>query len=182
LKTIKPMPAEDIEKILTLLRREINSEPPPEKTISNLAALIAVLAQEPWGDVQNAFQRVPFEIDEKISFNKLRRGQTRIRDYAVYCGRVQAIYDEFDVGGTNKSLSVLQVIRTDFSNIDTRYDADSRLVETIKLVRQRIIRSKNYINIPDEELELCINILVVDAFVRCKIFDSPIGVTNVASR
>jgi hypothetical protein len=27
---------------------------------------------------------------------------------------------------------------------------------------------------PDEELMMCIEILVVDAFVRCKIFENPV--------
>ena len=35
------------------------------------------------------------------------------------------------------------------------------------------MNSTNYDGIPFEELELCVNILVVDAFIKCKIFESP---------
>ena len=45
-----------------------------------------------------------------------------------------------------------------------------------------IMNSKNYIEIPYEELEMCVHILVVDAFVRCKIFKNPEGYNHVITR
>ena len=35
--------------------------------------------------------------------------------------------------------------------------------------------SNNYAEIPYEELEICVEIIVVDAFIRCKIFENPEG-------
>lgn len=49
------------------------------------------------------------------------------------------------------------------------------LVELIK-------SSKNYMEIPYEELEMCVSILVVDAFIRCKIFKNPEGYNYVTTR
>jgi hypothetical protein len=42
-----------------------------------------------------------------------------------------------------------------------------------------ILKSKNYREIPYEELEMCVDILIVDAFVRCKIFKNPEGYNHV---
>jgi hypothetical protein len=42
-------------------------------------------------------------------------------------------------------------------------------------------KSANYADIPVEELDLCVNILVVDAFIRCKIFKNPLGYADAAS-
>jgi len=42
--------------------------------------------------------------------------------------------------------------------------------------------SKNYIEIPYEELEFCVGIIVVDAFIRCKIFKNPEGYNYVVTR
>ena len=49
-------------------------------------------------------------------------------------------------------------------------------------VIELIKNSKNYIEIPYEELEMCVSILVVDAFIRCKIFKNPGGYNHVAAR
>ena len=46
---------------------------------------------------------------------------------------------------------------------------------------QLIMKSKNYVEIPYEELEMCVSILVVDAFIRCKIFKNPEGYNHVVT-
>lgn len=43
----------------------------------------------------------------------------------------------------------------------------------IDKIIERILNSANYQAIPYEELELCVYIIVVDAFIRCKIFRNP---------
>jgi len=48
-------------------------------------------------------------------------------------------------------------------------------------VTARIQGSENYNQIAFEELELCVNILVVDAFIRCKIFKNPETIRSVTA-
>lgn len=50
---------------------------------------------------------------------------------------------------------------------------DQLFFEVISKVQEKVLNSSNYSSIPFDELELCVNILVVDAFVRCKIFENP---------
>ena len=45
-----------------------------------------------------------------------------------------------------------------------------------------ISESSNYIKMPMEELQMCTDILVVDAFIRCKIFKNPEGYNHVITR
>jgi hypothetical protein len=52
-------------------------------------------------------------------------------------------------------------------NSDELYD------KIIKDVISIIKNSANYVEIPDDELDLCVEILTVDAFIRCKIFKNP---------
>jgi hypothetical protein len=40
-------------------------------------------------------------------------------------------------------------------------------------VIEKIRQSANFVKMPIDELELCLNILIVDAFIRCKIFENP---------
>lgn len=92
-------------------------------------------------------------------------------------------YKEFDKLGANKSLSVLSVIRNQYNKLSCSITEPHELFFAIvDNVMELIKNSKNYIEIPYEELEMCVCIVVVDAFIRCKIFKNPEGYSYVTSR
>jgi hypothetical protein len=80
----------------------------------------------------------------------------------------------FDKQGVNKSLSILNGIRRIYLGLSDQCSPDERFFSIISQVAQKIRASANYKSIPEEELELCVEILVVDAFIRCKIFKNPL--------
>ena len=45
----------------------------------------------------------------------------------------------------------------------------------IEKVEEHVLKSDSVSEIPEEEIDMCIRIIVVDAFVRCKIFKNPRG-------
>ncbi|MFL0131295.1 ABC-three component system protein [Tenacibaculum maritimum] len=49
-------------------------------------------------------------------------------------------------------------------------------------MKEKIINSANFNNMPIDELELCIDVIVVDAFIRCKIFKNPKDYNHVTTR
>jgi len=49
-------------------------------------------------------------------------------------------------------------------------------------VKDKITSSSNFKQIPIDELELCIDIIVVDAFIRCKIFENPDKYNHATAR
>jgi len=81
----------------------------------------------------------------------------------------------------NKSTSVLDAIRRDYLIQKSRLSGDDLFFGIVVCVLDRIKNSVNYEPIPYEELELCVNIMVVDAFIRCKIFKNPTGYADAAS-
>jgi hypothetical protein len=192
-------PAEDIFDILSLLaiigsltvdrlkdvdeflKKELKIEPDPEKVESNLTTIIKILSKEDWNQKVSNLETVSFEVEEKISFNQLNSARALIEDYSVHCHRIDKIYTDFDKQGANKSLSVLNGIRTEYIASISVSSPDKCFSSVIEKVIQRIRRSANYIPIPEEELEMCVQILVVDAFMRCKIFKHPLGHTNAHS-
>jgi hypothetical protein len=99
----------------------------------------------------------------------------------VHHARVDRHYTEFDKEGANKSLSILNGIRCQYLETPPSADPDSRFFLVIQNLCARTQESANYTPIPGEELELCVGILVVDAFIRCKIFKNPLGQGNVNS-
>lgn len=93
------------------------------------------------------------------------------------------IYKEFDKQGVNKSISVLSVIRSRYNQLAGKVSEPQELFFMIMdNIIELIKSSKNYVEIPYEELEMCVSIIVVDAFIRCKIFKNPEGYQYVIAR
>lgn len=93
------------------------------------------------------------------------------------------IYMEFDKQGMNKSTSILSTIRSRYNRLAGGNLKPQELFFTIvDDIIELIKSSTNYTEIPYEELEMCVLILVVDAFIRCKIFKNPEGYDYVIAR
>lgn len=168
----------DIDRQKTVyefLKKELKSEPDPEKVESNLTTIIKILAQEDWRQGKTAFEAIPYDIEAKISYNQLDTAKILIDDYKIHYPRIEKIYSEFDRQGANKSLSILNGIRAEYIDLCSIGSPDQCFFSIIEKVIQKIMASANYTPIPDEELKLCVQILVVDAFIRCKIFKNPLG-------
>ncbi|EEW7308290.1 hypothetical protein D6Y75_23150, partial [Escherichia coli] len=96
--------------------------------------------------------------------------------------KVSRIYSEFNQMGKNSSLSVLSSFRTIFVKLSTQYTGDELFFKIIDSSVEMVRKSANFTQIPLEELELCVSILAVDAFIRCKIFRDPNGVNDVVTK
>ena len=181
LKRINAMGIDQLKEICEFLKKElIKNEPNPKKTESNLTAIIKILAQEDWSQTTLDYEIAPYGIEAKISHNKLNDVRDLIDDHKIHYHRVDQIYSDFDKQGVNKSNSILNGIRTQYLALG-ELDPDKCFLSIIERVIRRIRASANYTPIHDEELELCVQILVVDAFIRCKIFKNPVGYNNADS-
>lgn len=171
LKAIKSLDISDQRGVHDFIREELGEQVSPERIETNLATVVTILAKE---DLAIAgFQVKAFEVERKIDFNKLSAAKIIINDYVVHHARVNRIYSEFAKQGANKSLSVLNAIRTVYLSNKPALSGDDLFFKVIDALIEKVQSSKNYQSIPLEELELCVNILAVDAFIRCKIFENP---------
>ena len=168
----------DINKqkiIYQFINDELGGEVNIIKLDSNLTSIINILSKEDW-DIQDSPDSInSYEIDRKIIFNNLDTVKAIIDDYKIHYSRVDKIYSEFDLSGVNKSSSVLGVIKKEYIKAKSTIHDDDLFFHVLEKIKETIIQSENFFKIKDEELELCINILVVDAFIRCKIFKNPKG-------
>ena len=164
------------QEIYGFLKRELSpamdAEPLAE---TNLAAVINILAKEDLSADMAANVAIPFDPEKKILDNGLAAAAMVIEDYKIYYGRIQKIYSEFDVAGQNRSKSVLDSLRNSYIKLSSKFSADELFFEIVDLAIKTVQKSANYVQIPLEELELCVNVLAVDAFVRCRIFENPVG-------
>lgn len=180
LNFIKNTSDDKAKEIYNYIKNELGQEINLQRVESNLANIINILAKEKLDEHINNPEINSFAIDEKISFNKLENVQEIIDDYKVFHHRLDAIYLEFDKEGANKSFSVLQGIRRQYIRLKKLdYIAEEIFYKIIDSIVDSILKSSNYLQLPKEELQMCADILVVDALIRCKIFENPKGYNYV---
>jgi hypothetical protein len=175
LNDIRVKDVDEIKEIYEFIRKELVNDDSGVRRGSNLATIINFLSKEQWDEFDNTILVNSFEIEKKITVNDLKNKSEIIKEYSLYHTKVDQIYSEFDSMGVNKSKSVLSSIRSIYLNCKNENDADTIFSMVIDGVKEKVLGSNNFEQIPIDELELCIDILVVDAFIRCKIFENPEG-------
>lgn len=118
-----------------------------------------------------------------MEFNNLIDVRNIIDDNKIYYTKLDTIYSEFDKQGQNKSFSVFKQIRRFYFEYKNKGLSSSEIFHKIieKLI-SFVSESNNYQELSFEELSCCIDIIVVDAFIRCKIFENPKGYNYAITR
>lgn len=154
------------------------------KVNNNLTNIIKILASEDLNVTSNPTNLNEFNINEKIKFNDLRIiKETTIDEYSVYFSKVNSIYKVFDEEGKNKRISVLRKITSFYEKeLIKPIENVERFFNIISSIEEYILESKNHEDIEEDVLEMCVKIIVVDAFIRCKIFKNPEEYNHVTTK
>lgn len=175
----------DIDKqksIYEFIRKELGNEVDIMKVETHLALIINILAKEQWHGTGREDTNKEFEINRKIEFNRLKSTKVIINEYKIYNYKIEKKYEECDSQGANKSYSILQLINRYYIEESIKSDqADTVFINVSNRVLQRVQESGNFIKTEFETLVLCVDILIVDAFIRCKIFENPENYNHVNS-
>lgn len=182
LTKIRGLHIDDQKRVYEFIKKELIPEIDPMKLESNLAKVITIISKENWNKKDAIPEVNSFEIDRKISFNNLNSAKDIIGEYYLHYGRIDKIYSEFDSQGFNKSSTVLSAFKDEYLRAKINLTNDLLFFKVIDEMIIRVLNSSNYVPIPLEELEQCIKILTVDAFIRCKIFENPENYNYVTSR
>lgn len=173
LKDIQNLPLSKISEISVLCDRTLRVSTFKNKKLSDITRIINILSTMQMTAKYDVNPHA-FKIQDKIVYNKLEDLQDYINEYLVYEGKIQSIYDEYDREGINKSLFVLNYINSKFLRVKNDKilpkDLFFKLMDELK---EEVISSDDYKNQTIEGLEFCLSILLVDAFVKCRIFDRP---------
>jgi len=118
----------------------------------------------------------PFYIEAKIALNELDSWKEDIAEYTAYSGIVNRIYGEFDKQGRNKSRNVLKFLKNQYRRLKGSYHADALFDQLLDNVCNAVSGDlKLSKNIRYEDLEYNARIVLVDAFIKCEIFEKPKG-------
>lgn len=144
---------------------------------SDVAKVVNILAELNSNDCVVPVQDIEFEIIQKIKYNELEKLQNSIADFLPYTIRLNDVYRTLQDEGELVKNSVIRYVRLkyeeishleDKSNINNFYALESLLLDFVQ-------KSQNYnrAGITMENLHICIRIILIDAFISCKIFENP---------
>ncbi len=165
----------DIENVATIamyVRNNIRHDTPSSVQLtSGLNDIICLLAKDSLNE--GDFDTADFEIKAKISFNNLSIYAKDIIDqYKIYYVNVQDIYKEYARQGKTKSMAVLQKLHKIYISLKTQASGDALFMAIEKEIIKQIDHSNN--KLTEEQLEMFVDILMVHAFIECKIFEKPL--------
>lgn len=183
LRKIKDMDLAKLRKLYEFVRNELGEDINLKKIDTNLAKIVKTLSEKNLSDVVDSPEINEFAIKEKMEFNNLIDVRNIIDDNKIYYTKLDTIYSEFDKQGQNKSFSVFKQIRRFYFEYKNKGLSSSEIFHKIieKLI-SFVSESNNYQELSFEELSCCIDIIVVDAFIRCKIFENPKGYNYAITR
>ena len=128
-------------------------------------------------------KNTPFNIDEKIQYNMVKRNKPIIDEYKVYYNKISVLYDELESQGSFKKDKLLKNIRRIYLKVKGKYINDAE--NEIDVIRENadsiiediedILIGTNGIdnNLFSEDISFGISVVMVDAFMRCKILEKP---------
>ena len=175
MRRIRTLAPEDMEPLHALVMRELRPDMQNAPGLdSELSEVVGILSAESLLEISDPTNVEAFKIDEKVAVNSLEGRRKTILGAAVRSHKLERIYAEWDKAGTDTASVVLynlskcyERLRGDAADADSLYDA---------IVRDRLDLVKSSPNCPDTtsgRLEMCVDIVVADAFLRCRIFEGP---------
>lgn len=176
-RILKDVSAKDIDTIRNLasyLEKSILPATADERRPSVITYVINRLADEPLAEIAVNPDTKSFDLEPKIDFNSLKKWRDIISEYTVFSLLVDKIYRAYDEQGVNKSFAVLSSLHDLYLNLASKLTGDvlfDKLLESVYDIVNKDYECNE--SLTREELQMNIKIVLVDAFVKCKIFKKP---------
>lgn len=163
-----------IRKLALYLEESILPATADERRPSVITYVINRLADEPLAEIAVNPDTKSFDLEPKIDFNSLKKWRDIISEYTVFSLLVDKIYRAYDEQGVNKSFAVLSSLHDLYLNLASELTGDALFDKLLESVYDIVNKDYEYNeSLTREELQMNIKIVLVDAFVKCKIFKKP---------
>jgi len=124
-----------------------------------------------------------FDPKEKIQFNMIKDSAVLIKEYSVYQSKLNTLYNELEAAGSLKKEKLLQNIKMIYTEIKGKYvhnaenpiniiqsHSDAIFNDVYTMLYEKLKGS----DIFEEDVLFGLRIIMVDAFLRCKILEEPV--------
>jgi hypothetical protein len=153
---------------------------------SNLAVVVNALGKRlPEEDTFIAVE--DFSIEHKKDYNNVQVYRYIMDEYGLLVGKLMAVYDECDSSGTNITFNTLGTVRLAYLKARGECMASNPQLTMIEVVRMfsdeifekveqrlltNVVSSANILE-SMESVHLSLQVIMIDAFIRCKILEHP---------
>lgn len=179
----------DVDKytvdVLKKMKRDHISNHLNEKVKNNPSMLrntINAIADIDMDDSVNDEDLKAFNINAKINYNAVKKHAPLIQEYKVYHHKINLLYDELEAQGSLKKSKILKNIRGYYLKSKGVYVAVSK--QPIDEIREHADDIIDHIlnslyskldgsGLYEDDIILGVDLIVVDAFMRCKILEEP---------
>lgn len=119
---------------------------------------------------------------QKLNYNFVKSNYSLIQDYKIYQGKINSLYDELERQGSIKKEKLLSNVNQIYIKIKGQYILDSeKPLEIIRLnsdnilndVFEELYSKLENSNMFEEDIIVGVKLILVDAFIRCKILEEP---------
>lgn len=162
--------------ISDLLNQKIKTNP------SMLRNTINAIANIDMDNDANTDGLTSFNIQEKIEYNSLKRNVALIQEYKAYHHKINSLYDELEAQGSIKKRKILQVVKNFYLKSKGKYigDAEDAMLmirahsdDIIEDVSSKICNKLEDSGLYEDDIIFGVDLVVVDAFMRCKVLEEP---------
>lgn len=123
-----------------------------------------------------------FNPKDKIKFNSIKKNVALINEYKIYYHKINSLYDELEIQGSIKKEKLLASIELIYTEVKGKYildsanqidiireNADNIIDDVYNILNEKVENSSFW----EEDIILGIRLIMVDAFMRCKILEEP---------
>jgi hypothetical protein len=181
LREVLCLKIDKLKEVEAFIRKELGNDITSMAIQSDLTRVITMLAQVNWATFDSIKLDNDFQIDTKMNHNDLIKSKAVIKEYNIWQNAVRRIYSAFDAEGLNKSIFVLQKIRSFYLDYCCSLKGDDLFDAVRNAVKTEIKRHASSGELTEESIDICSDVIVVDAFIRCKIFENPEGFSYVTA-
>lgn len=155
---------------------------------SLLAKVVSAIAREGAFDLPVGIEAppLPYTVVDKIAYNELSASAWLIREYAAYAGALRALYAQLEEQSPHLKTSLLRFIAMQYQKAKNAYASsnDTSLIEIVRQHSDEILEAVHTalvdvveVSAPSlsyEEIQFGTLIVVVDAFIDCRVLESPV--------
>ncbi|EMN7422352.1 TPA: hypothetical protein KD105_003935 [Vibrio parahaemolyticus] len=126
-----------------------------------------------------------FKIDDKIKHNQIKRNKHLIDDYKIFYTKISSLYSELEAAGSFKKTSLLRNVNRLYLKSKGKYVVtEGKYLEELQkhsddilddVENELISKCSSESDLDDDEISFGVSIIMVDAFMRCKILENPLS-------
>lgn len=157
--------------------RNLGRSPSMLKTAVNKISEIGL------SELKDADATKSFNITDKLNHNGIADKRRLINDLKIYYHKLNLLYDELDGTGSLKKENLLDNIRHIYLSVSGRYTGQND--DYMPIIKQNadaifedvfdeLLQLIDFGDVSVEDLSPALRVVMVDAFMRCKIFEEPI--------